>query len=164
MIHKLKKPSLWELFSKIGLRFLFRVDSMRGTLLELSKESNQSMRNHRIIKSTLQELDHYVRNVGEKINEIQKKDQYYRRRGSSRILSAYDDTAGNKIDESPEYVRSDHEGSHHLKMPAGTAFTSRQDDINGRFLRQPSKDRTACLPKANWGIVKQKTIEGVSNF
>lgn len=137
---------------------------MRSTLLEISKESNQNMRNHRIIKSSLKELDAYVKSIGEKINEIQMKDQYYRRRGSSRILSAYDDAAGNEIDESPEYVQSDYEGTRHLKMPTGTDVTAHQDDIHGRFLRQPSKDRTAYLPKASWGIVKQKFIEGVSNL
>ena len=137
---------------------------MHSTLLELSKESNQNIRNHRIIKTTLKELDDYVKSVGEKINEMQKKEQYYRRRGSSRILSAYDDTARNKIDESPKYFRSDHEGTRHLKMPTGTAVTSYQDDINDRFLKQRSKDRTAYLSKADWGIVKQKTIEGVSNL
>ena len=49
-------------------------------------------------------------------------------------------------------------------MPTGTDVTEHQDDIHGRFLRQPSKDRTAYLPKASRSIVKQKTIEGVSNL
>ena len=66
------------MFQKVFL-FYLRVDNIRKAV---SEESTQYMRNYRYIKSSLRKLEEYSKSVGEKISQIQKKDQLSQRRDS----------------------------------------------------------------------------------
>lgn len=67
---------------------------------ELSKESTQNIRN---TKSILKELENQVKEVGEKINQMQEEEQYPSRHSSRRPSSVFGDkmpsrrSSGNKI-------------------------------------------------------------------
>ena len=66
------------MFQKVFL-FYLRVDNIRKTV---SEESTQYMRNYRYIKSSLKKLEEYSKSVGEKISQIQRKDQLSQRHDS----------------------------------------------------------------------------------
>ena len=73
------KRNFVEIIYQNGFLFCLRVDNIRRIV---SEESTQYMRNYRDIKSSLKKLEEFSQSVGEKINQMQRKDQPFSRRYS----------------------------------------------------------------------------------
>ena len=114
------------MFQKVFL-FYLRVDNIRKTV---SEESTQYMRNYRYIKSSLKKLEEYSKSVGEKINQIQRKDQLSQRRDSCL-----------KIDEFQENNQAQIDESKHLLSSVQASFKQSQSPAEGLPPQKISKDR-----------------------
>ena len=145
------------------------MDNIRNTVLELSKGSSQNISNHHNTKTTLKELEQYVKSVGEKINLLLKKEQFSRRHDSGRKTSALDDRRESNAADSPGLIRSPAKASHHLKFPGQVSGQNPHHEIP---YRRSSQDKTSNLLRAalpprspiDVDRSKENDIEEVSNF
>ena len=149
--------------------FVSRIDNIRNTVLELSKESTQNITNHHNTQTTLKELEQYVNSVGEKINLMLKKEQLSRRHDSSRKTSALDDRRESNVADSPGFIPSPTEASHHFKF---LSQVPGQDPLHEMPCKRASRDKTSNLLRAallhrssiDVDRNKENDIEEVSNF
>ena len=145
--------------------FVSRIDNIRDTVLALSKESTQNISNHRKTKLTLKELEQYVKSVGEKVNLMLKKEEFSRRHDSA----ALNDHRESSVADSPGYIRSPQEASHHFKFQGQVPG---QDPLHEMLSKRSSRDKTsnllraALLPTGSIDVARSKEdgIEEVRNF
>ena len=140
------------MFQKVFL-FYLRVDNIRKTV---SEESTQYMRNYRYIKSSLKKLEEYSKSVGEKISQIQKKDQLSQRRDSCL-----------KIDEFQENNQAQIDESKHLLSSEQVSFKQSQSPTEGLPPQKISKDRAGhfhSITHSPVGKEKPSNSVDVSDF
>ena len=140
------------MFQKVFL-FYLRVDNIRKAV---SEESTQYMRNYRYIKSSLKKLEEYSKSVGEKISQIQKKDQLSQRRDSCL-----------KIDEFQENNQAQIDESKHLLSSVQASFKQSQSPAEGLPPQKISKDRAGhfhSIAHSLMGKEKPSNSVDVSDF
>ena len=140
------------MFQKVFL-FYLRVDNIRKAV---SEESTQYMRNYRYIKSSLKKLEEYSKSVGEKISQIQKKDQLSQRRDSCL-----------KIDEFQENNQAQIDESKHLLSSEQVSFKQSQSPTEGLPPQKISKDRAGhfhSIAHSLMGKEKPSNSVDVSDF
>lgn len=140
------------MFQKVFL-FYLRVDNIRKTV---SEESTQYMRNYRYIKSSLKKLEEYSKSVGEKISQIQRKDQLSQRHDSCL-----------KIDEFQENNQAQIDESKHLLSSEQVSFKQSQSPAEGLPPQKISKDRAGhfhSITHSPVGKEKPSNSVDVSDF
>ena len=120
------------------------MDNIHNTVLELSKESTQNISNHHNTKTTLKEL-------GEKINLLLKKEQLSRRHDSGRKTSALDDRRESNAADSPGFIQNPHH-----EIP----YKRSSQDKTSNLLRAALHPRSPIDVDRS----KENDIEEVSNF
>ena len=140
------------MFQKVFL-FYLRVDNIRKAV---SEESTQYMRNYRYIKSSLKKLEEYSKSVGEKINQIQRKDQLSQRRDSCLKIDEFQENNLAQIDESK-----------HLLSSVQASFKQSQSPAEGLPPQKISKDRAGhfhSIAHSLMGKEKPSNSVDVSDF
>ena len=140
------------MFQKVFL-FYLRVDNIRKAV---SEESTQYMRNYRYIKSSLKKLEEYSKSVGEKINQIKRKDQLSQRRDSCLKIDEFQENNLAQIDESK-----------HLLSSVQASFKQSQSPAEGLPPQKISKDRAGhfhSIAHSLMGKEKPSNSVDVSDF